>query len=114
MEKQNSLYIIWTNADILTSENMVMRYATNSMLRQWWDAVTVVIWGAPAKLVAENDQIQNKIKVAQQAGVKFSACKACTDQLEVSDKLIDLDIEVIFWGEKLTSIIKNGDKLITI
>jgi len=114
MEKSNRLYILWTNADILTSDKMVMMYATNSMLKQWWDVVTVVIWGATAKLVAENDLIQAKIKIAQHAGVQFSACKACADQLGVSDILVDLGIEVLYWGEGLTDILKNEEKLITI
>lgn len=114
MKKHNQLYILWTNADILTSEKMVMMYATNSMLEKWWDAVTVIIWGATAKLVAESDLIQAKIKMAQQAGVKFSACKACADQLGVSDKFTNLGLEVLYWGEGLTDILKNGEKLITI
>ncbi len=114
MEKSNRLYILWTNADILTSDKMVMMYATNSMLKQWWDAVTVIIWGATARLAAENDQIQTKIKMAQHAGVKFSACKACADQLGVTDKLVDLGVEVLYWGQGLTDILKSGEKLITI
>ncbi|MCH3915904.1 MAG: DsrE family protein [Spirochaetia bacterium] len=114
MEKSNQLYILWTNADELTSEKMVMMYATNSLLEKWWDAVTVIIWGATTKLVAENTSIQTKIQVAQQAGVQFSACKACADQLGVADKLIGLGIEVIYWGEGLTTILKDGDKLLTV
>ena len=114
MEKSNRLYILWTNADILTSDKMVMMYATNSMLKQWWNVVTVIIWGATAKLVAENDLIQSKIKIAQHAGVQFSACKACADQLGVTDTLVDLGIEVLYWGEGLTDILKNEEKLITI
>ena len=110
MEKLN---ILWTNADILTSEKMVMMYATNSMISKWWDAVTVIIWGATAKLVAENEDIQLQIRMAQQAGVKFSACKACTDQLGVSHKVAALGIDIIYWGEGLTEILKNDEKLIT-
>ena len=114
MEKTNRLYILWTNADILTSEKMVMMYSTNSMINQWWDDVTVIIWGATVKLVAENDLIQNKIEMAQHVGVQFSACKACADELGVSDKLSELGIEVLYWGEGLTDILKNEEKLITI
>lgn len=114
MKKSNRLYILWTNADILTSDKMVMMYATNSIINQWWDAVTVIIWGATVKLTAENDLIQTKIKMAQHAGVQFSACKACAEQLGFTDKLVDLGVEVIYWGEGLTDILKNDDKLITI
>jgi hypothetical protein len=114
MEKTNHLFILWTNTDTLTSEKMVMMYATNSILEQWWDAVTVIIWGGTPKLVAENELIQTKIKIAQHVGVKFSACKACADQLGVSDKLVELGIEVMYWGEEFTNILKNEEKLITI
>lgn len=113
MEK-NRLFILWTNADVLTSDKMVMMYATNSVLQQWWEAVTVIIWGATPKLVAENEGIQMKIKMAQQAGVHFSACKACAEQIGVTDKLLELGIEVMYWGEGLTNILKSEEKLITI
>ncbi|MGD0622330.1 MAG: DsrE family protein [Dehalococcoidia bacterium] len=114
MSKSNKLFILWTNADIITSDKMVMMYATNSMLKQWWDEVTVIIWGATAQLVAENAMLQDKIKLAQHVGVNFSACKGCADQLGVSEKLVELDIEVIYWGEGLTEIIKENEKLITV
>ncbi len=114
MEQTNHLYILWTNADILTSDKMVMMYATNAKLNKWWDAVTVIIWGATAKLAGENELIRTKIMLAQQAGVKFSACKACADQLGTTDQLTELGIEVIYWGEGLTEILQNGEKLITV
>ena len=60
----SKLYILWTNADVITSDKMVMMYATNSMLHHWWDEVTVIIWGATAQLVAENAMMQEKIKIA--------------------------------------------------
>lgn len=114
MEQANRLYILWTNADPVTAEKMVMMYATNSLLRHWWGEVTVIIWGSTAKLVAENDMIQGKIKLGQEAGVHFSACRACADQLGVTARLEKLGIEVLYWGEGLTEILKNGEKLITI
>lgn len=48
------LYILWTNADPVTSQKMVLMYATNSMLHSWWSGVTVILWGAPVRLAAEN------------------------------------------------------------
>lgn len=110
----NNLHILWTNADPLTAHHMVMMYATNSMLNSWWDNVTVVIWGATAKYVAEDKDIQEKMKAAQHAGVKFSACISCANNLEVKDKLEELDIEVIRWGEKLSNLLKDGEKVITV
>lgn len=114
MDEPNQLYILWTNPDLLTSDKMVMMYAINSKVHFWWEEVTVIIWGATARLVAENTSIQEKIKIARQAGVRFSACKACADQLGVTGRLRELGIEVIFWGERLTTILKEDKKLITI
>lgn len=113
MEK-TKLFILWTNADMITSEKMVMMYGINSMLKGWWKEVTLIIWGAPAKLAAENDIIQEKIKLAMASGVHVSACKACADQLGVTDRLLDLGIEVKYWGEGLTEILKEDEKLLTI
>ena len=66
------LHILWTNADVETSRYMVLLYAKNSMLRSWWDEVTVIVWGAPARLIAENEEIAAELRVAQDAGVKVS------------------------------------------
>jgi len=114
MSDQQKLHILWTNADVLTSQLMVMMYATNSMKNDWWDEVTVIIWGATAKLAAENDTIQQYIKIAQQVGVSFSACEACARQLGVTEKLRELDIEVKFWGGPLTDLLKEDAKLLTV
>ena len=48
------------------------------------------------------------------AGVTVSACKACADQLGVTDALSELGIEVKYWGEPLTELLKSGEKLLTI
>jgi hypothetical protein len=114
MSQDNKLYILWTNADLITSEKMVMMYATNAMLKHWWDEVTVIIWGATAKVIAENKLLQGKLEIAKLAGVKFTACKACTDQLGVSEQLKTMEIEIIYWGEELTRLLKDNEKLISV
>ena len=114
MEEKSSLHILWTNADVETSQLMVMMYATNSMISHWWDEVTVIIWGATARLAAENVQIQEAIQVARNVGVQFSACIACARQLGVIEKLEAQGIEVIPWGVPLTEVLKGSGKLITV
>ena len=114
MEEKNTLTILWTNADLLTSQYMVMMYARNSMVRGWWEKVTVVIWGATASLAAENAVIQEEMKLSKNAGVKFSACVACARQLSVVSQLEALGVEVVAWGPLLTEILKNDDKLLTV
>ena len=114
MEKKDHLYILWTNADPVTAEKMVFMYGTNSLLKGWWEQVTLIIWGTPAKLSAESPEIQDKIKAALNAGVHITACKACADQLGVTETLEKMNVEVIYWGVPLTNILKNGETLLTI
>ena len=114
MSDQNHLYILWTNADPVTAEKMVFMYGVNARLRDWWQEVTIIIWGSPAKLVADSAEVQKKVVQALAAGVKLSACKACADQLGVTEKLLDLGIEVRFWGEPLTELLKSDAKLLNV
>jgi hypothetical protein len=44
----------------------------------------------------------------------ISACKACADQLGVTDKLETMGIEVKYWGEPLTELIKKTAHLLTV
>lgn len=114
MAQSNTLHILWTNPDIETSRFMVMMYARNSMLRGWWEKVTVIVWGATARLAAEDPKIQEEIRLAQEAGVRFTACIACARELSVVTALESQGIEVKSWGPPLTELLKNNEKLITI
>jgi hypothetical protein len=112
--KKTNLYLLWTNDNLITAEKMVFMYTINALVHGWWDKVTLIIWGATAKLVGENKDIQEKIKEALEAGVHVTACKACADQLGVTETLEKIDIEVKYWGAPLTEILKSDHKLLTI
>ncbi|MDZ7695503.1 MAG: DsrE family protein [Deltaproteobacteria bacterium] len=114
MAEKDHLTILWTNGDPVTAEKMVFMYGINSLLKGWWARVTLVIWGTPAKLSAENPDIQEKIKKALDTGVHVTACKACADQLGVTETLEKMNVEVKYWGEPLTDILKSEGPLLTI
>lgn len=114
MNEKKHLYVLWTNDNPITAEKMVFMYTINSLLKGWWEEVTLIVWGATAKLVSENADIQEKIKAAQEAGVHITACRACAEQLGVSDDLEKMGIEVIYWGVPLTEILKGDETLLTI
>lgn len=114
MQKKDHLYVLWTNDNVITSEKMVFMYTINSIKRGWWEDVTLIIWGATAKLVAENENIQQKVKEAIEVGVNVTACKACADQLGVTEILEGLGVEVKYWGTPLTEILKNEYYLLTV
>ena len=114
MPELKELHILWTNDNILTSQLMVMKYSTKGMTNQWWDKITVILWGAPVKLAAENETVQECMKMAQHVGVEFSACIDCALQFDAVDKLKALGIESLPWAEKLTQIVKNRDPFISV
>lgn len=111
---EKKLTMLWTNGDVETSLFMVLMYATNSILHQWWDEVTVVLWGAPARLAAENEDVRQKIRMAQHAGVRFEACIACAEQLGVVEQLKELGIALRGWGNPLTELLQSGAPLLTV
>ena len=108
------LYILWTNADPIMFDKMISMYARNSKINHWWDEVTVIIWGSTAKTAIESELVKNGIVQLLHVGVNVSACKACSDSLGTTDELEKMGVEVKYWGEGLTSILKNDEKLLTI
>jgi hypothetical protein len=114
VSEENHLYILWTNADPVTAEKMVFMYAANALKFAWWRRVTIIIWGATARLTAEDAGLQSQVKKLLDGGVEFSACKACADELGVTERLEALGIEVIYWGEPLTKVLREKAPLLTV
>jgi hypothetical protein len=114
MSEKKHLYVLWTNADPITADKMVFMYAINSMVHGWWEEVTLVVWGATAQLVNDDEHFQERIKEAQDAGVNITACKACADQLGITEKLESLGIDVQYLGIALTNLLKSDEALLTV
>lgn len=114
MEKDKTLYILWVTGNPISSEKMVLMYAINSKINNLWDEVHVIIWGASAKLAAEDKLIQDQIEIALHHGVKVEACEGCAVQLGVKEKLQWLGIDVKSVGEELTKALQEGVAVLTI
>ncbi len=113
-QNDNHLYILWTNDHPVTAEKMVFMYGFNALQQGWWEYVTIIVWGATVNLAVENTAIQSQIRKLIASGVRFSACKACADQLGATEKLESLGIEIAYWGNPLTEILKSGKRLLTV
>lgn len=114
MDTKDHLYVLWTSGEKATFDEMVYMYTLNSMKRQWWKEVTLIIWGASAELVGTNQEVQAKLKELSIAGVELTACKACADNLSVSGIFEKNHIELKYWGTPLTELLKADVKMITI
>lgn len=108
------LNILWTNADETAFDLMVAMYARNAKLERWWDEVVLIIWGSTARLAAGSEVARQRIRELLQVGVAVSACKACADRLGASEALLGMGVEVKYWGEDLTRILKDKEYLLTV
>jgi hypothetical protein len=110
----DKLNILWTTDNKETVLHMLVMYAINSKANGWWDEINIIVWGASAKLVGTDSEIQSEVIEMTSHGINFEACKACCDHYGVSDKLKSLGIDVKYMGEPLTSYLKSGEKMLTL
>ena len=108
------LLILWTTPDPDSAENMVFMYAQNAMRNNWWDRVTLLIWGGATRLIAQDSRLQDELKKAQEAGVETIACKRCAEKLDLVQDLEALGINVFYTGQFLTEWLKADKKVLTI
>jgi hypothetical protein len=113
MEK-NELNVLWTNADPLTAEHMVLLYTINAKKREWFEEVNLIIWGATAALVIDNEKINKLVIEAMQVGVNVIGCIHCAKQLGKDVALTKMGIKLSPMGIPLTEIIKQKRNLLTI
>lgn len=107
------LVIVWTSGDRDVALKMVFMYTLNAKNRGWWEDITLVVWGPSAKLLTEDQELQEYMGRIIEAGVSVRACKGCADQYGVSDKLEKLGITVLYIGKELTNYIKEGREVLT-
>lgn len=110
---KNRLLIVWSSSDKEVAKKLILLYGSVMLPRGYWDEATIMIWGPSAKLLAHDQELQEKVKEVMKTGVKFNACIVCSDDYGVSDELSALGIELTHTGEMLTNALKNDHKVIT-
>lgn len=111
----DTLHILWTSASPVTAEQMVFMYATNSLRLKWWEEVHLIIWGENTRQVCENECLRALLLKFIEQGGSVSACRQCADNLGATTLLEQIEgVEVIYMGEQLTRILKNGEKLLSV
>jgi len=110
---QNKLLIIWSTEEVEVAKKMVLLYGSVILPRGYWDEAHLMIWGPSARLLAEDEQLQEMLKTVQQSGVGTSACVVCSDDYGVSEQLRALGVVTEHTGERLTQALQNDWKVIT-
>ena len=106
--------ILWTSGDREVALKMVFMYAYNCKKRGWMDTVRLLVWGPSAKLLSEDEELQEQLEGLKGVGVELYACKGCADLYGVSDQLGALDINVMYTGTMLAELQQKGWHVLTI
>ncbi|MGM0532224.1 MAG: DsrE family protein [Bacteroidota bacterium] len=106
-ETSDKLVVLWTSDDPYVAERVAFMYTHAAKKNQWFEEVTLIVWGPSAKLIAENKKLQEKVKAMQEDGVEIQACIVCARSYNVADDLKALDFEVKGMGKPLTEYLKS-------
>lgn len=107
--KVNKLTVLWTSDDPMVAERVALMYTGVAKQFGLFEEVSVIIWGPSQKLVAENKDIQAKLKDMAEKGVKLNACITCANMYGVTEQLKALGINVDIMGMPLTNALKADD-----
>jgi hypothetical protein len=84
-------------------------YGTNAKKYGWVEDVKFVVFGDSEKLLAEDDELFNM--VPQDMEPVF--CKFVSDEMKISEKLEKKGAKVIYVGDYISNLIKEGYQVIT-
>lgn len=107
ISNKDKLVVVWTSGDREVAEKMVFMYTFNAKKYEWWEDITLLVWGPSAKLLTEDKALQDYVKAMLDIGINVLACKGCADMYEISDKLEQIGVTVRYTGTDLTSFIKE-------
>ncbi len=112
-QTQSRLCVVWSSGDPGVAKNVCFMYTHNAKRRAWFDDVYLVVWGPSARLLTENEDLQNEIRAMEKTGVVVEACVACAQNYGVVDNLKKLGIDVKPMGQPLTERLKGPWKVLT-
>lgn len=105
--EKDKLVVVWTSGDKEVAEKMVFMYTYNAKKYEWWNDITLLVWGPSAKLLTEDKDLQQSVKAMLESGIHVLACKGCADMYGISAKLEELGLTVRYTGTDLTEFIKE-------
>ena len=112
-DNSDKLVVVWTSDNLELAKSMVFMYTTNAKRFNWFNDVTLIIWGPSAKFAAENEEVRKELAQMKEAGVKIEACIACAKMFGVDNTLTQLGFDVKAMGPVLTNYLKQNYKVLT-
>jgi len=107
ISNKDKLVVVWTSGDKEVAMKMVFMYTFNAKKYEWWNDITLLVWGPSSKLLSEDKELQDYVKTMLNSGIHVLACKGCSDLYEISDELEQIGVTVRYTGKDLTDFIKE-------
>jgi len=104
----NKLVVVWSSADPEVAMSMTFMYTHAAKRNKWFEEVTLVVWGPSAKLITEDQTLQQKVRDMQHDGVEVEACLVCANMYGVAGKLEQMGFNVRHMGKPLSDYLKSG------
>ncbi len=104
----NKVFLILSSADSVVHRELSFPYSFNSKTKGWMDQVRVILWGPTEKLILEDLEFQEEIRMLLDEGIEVYACKSCSDHFEVSKQLEEIGIDVRYVGSFVSDMLKEG------
>ena len=112
-DQKEKLAVLWVSGDRDVAEKSCLMYTHAAKRNGWFDEVVLIVWGSSSRLLAEDEALQEKVRAMGKDGVILEACIACSDQLGVTEELMELGIDVKGMGVPLTTYLKEGYHVLT-
>jgi hypothetical protein len=109
----DTLVVVWTSGDFEVAEKMVYMYVFNAKHAGWFDEVIFIVWGPSAKLLSENEKLQEYLEKMKNEGIILEACVACANMYGVADDLRGMGIDVKGMGRVLSDYLKKDYRVMT-
>jgi len=112
-KNKEKLAVLWVSGDRVVAEKSCLMYTHAAKRNGWFDEVVLIVWGSSSRLLAEDQLLQEKVRAMEKDGVVLEACIACSDQLGVTEELLELGIDVKGMGVPLSEYLKSGYHVLT-
>jgi hypothetical protein len=104
---------LWTTEEREVAIKVVFPFLLTGMANGWWPMMKLIIWGPSVRLAAQDPEIAVLLSEVLDCRIPVEACKLCTDLYDVTGFYETLGIPVKYVGAPLSSMMQEGEKVIT-
>ncbi|BAI80617.1 conserved hypothetical protein [Deferribacter desulfuricans SSM1] len=101
--------LIWLASGEKEKLNPGILYGTNAKKYGWVDDVKFVVFGEAEKLMLEDEELFSKI----QDNVETVYCKFVAEEMNITKDLESKGAKVIYVGEYISNLLKEGYQVLT-